>query len=133
MGVGRPMDLLEAIARGVDLFDCVMPTRNGRNALAFTDAGPIRLAQSAARARSRSRSTRPAPARPAATAAATCGTCFRRAKCWARSCVSIHNLTYYQRLLAEPGRRSPRTALRRSWRERRRGLGAEDANCESAN
>ena len=43
MGVGRPIDLLEAIARGVDLFDCVMPTRNGRNALAFTDAGPIRL------------------------------------------------------------------------------------------
>ena len=43
MGVGRPIDLLEAIARGVDLFDCVMPTRNGRNALAFTDAGPVRL------------------------------------------------------------------------------------------
>ena len=39
MGVGRPIDLLEAIARGVDLFDCVMPTRNGRNALAFTDRG----------------------------------------------------------------------------------------------
>ena len=43
MGVGRPIDLLEAIARGIDLFDCVMPTRNGRNALAFTDAGPVRL------------------------------------------------------------------------------------------
>ena len=43
MGVGRPEDLLEAIARGIDLFDCVMPTRNGRNAMAFTDAGPMRL------------------------------------------------------------------------------------------
>ena len=43
MGVGRPEDLLEAVARGIDLFDCVMPTRNGRNAMAFTDAGPIRL------------------------------------------------------------------------------------------
>ena len=42
MGVGRPEDLLEGIARGVDLFDCVMPTRNGRNGLAFTDAGPLR-------------------------------------------------------------------------------------------
>ena len=36
MGVGRPQDLLEAIRRGIDLFDCVLPTRNGRNALAFT-------------------------------------------------------------------------------------------------
>ena len=43
MGVGRPEDLLEAIRRGIDLFDCVMPTRNGRNAMAFTDAGPLRL------------------------------------------------------------------------------------------
>jgi queuine tRNA-ribosyltransferase len=43
MGVGRPEDLLEAVRRGVDLFDCVIPTRNGRNAMAFTDRGPIRL------------------------------------------------------------------------------------------
>ena len=43
MGVGRPEDLLAGIAAGIDLFDCVMPTRNGRNALAFTDSGPIRL------------------------------------------------------------------------------------------
>ena len=43
MGVGRPEDLVEAVARGVDLFDCVMPTRNGRNAMAFTDAGSLRL------------------------------------------------------------------------------------------
>ena len=43
MGVGRPQDLLEAIARGIDLFDCVLPTRNGRNASAFTSAGSLRL------------------------------------------------------------------------------------------
>ena len=43
MGVGTPRDLLESIHRGVDMFDCVMPTRNGRNALAFTDEGPLRL------------------------------------------------------------------------------------------
>jgi queuine tRNA-ribosyltransferase len=43
MGVGRPIDLLENIARGIDLFDCVMPTRNGRNALAFTEEGPLKL------------------------------------------------------------------------------------------
>ena len=43
MGVGRPQDLLAAVLRGVDMFDCVLPTRNGRNASAFTDAGPLRL------------------------------------------------------------------------------------------
>lgn len=43
MGVGTPIDLIEAVARGVDLFDCVLPTRNGRNAMAFTSQGPIRL------------------------------------------------------------------------------------------
>jgi queuine tRNA-ribosyltransferase len=43
MGVGRPQDLLIAIRSGVDMFDCVMPTRNGRNALAFTDGPPIRI------------------------------------------------------------------------------------------
>jgi queuine tRNA-ribosyltransferase len=43
MGVGRPEDLLAGVAAGIDMFDCVMPTRNGRNALAFTDSGPIRL------------------------------------------------------------------------------------------
>ncbi len=43
MGVGRPIDILEAVARGIDMFDCVMPTRNARNALAFTWAGSVRL------------------------------------------------------------------------------------------
>jgi queuine tRNA-ribosyltransferase len=43
MGVGRPVDLVEAVARGIDLFDCVLPTRNGRNAMAFTQSGPLRI------------------------------------------------------------------------------------------
>ncbi len=43
MGVGTPEDLLEAIGRGIDMFDCVMPTRNGRNSFAFTRTGPLRL------------------------------------------------------------------------------------------
>jgi len=43
MGVGYPADILEAVKRGVDMFDCVLPTRNGRNGLAFTSAGPMRL------------------------------------------------------------------------------------------
>jgi queuine tRNA-ribosyltransferase len=43
MGVGYPRDIAHAVAAGVDMFDCVLPTRNGRNAYAFTAAGPIRL------------------------------------------------------------------------------------------
>ena len=43
MGVGTPDDLLEAVARGIDMFDCVMPTRNGRHGMAFTRFGPINL------------------------------------------------------------------------------------------
>ncbi|MBR2153214.1 MAG: tRNA guanosine(34) transglycosylase Tgt [Bacteroidaceae bacterium] len=43
MGVGTPVNLLEAIERGVDMFDCVMPTRNGRNAQIFTRRGTINL------------------------------------------------------------------------------------------
>ena len=43
MGVGTPDDLLEAVARGVDMFDCVLPTRNGRHGLAFTRFGAINL------------------------------------------------------------------------------------------
>lgn len=43
MGVGTPQNLLEAIERGVDMFDCVMPTRNGRNGLLFTAEGTINI------------------------------------------------------------------------------------------
>jgi len=43
MGVGTPNDILEAVARGVDMFDCVMPTRNGRHGVAFTRFGQINL------------------------------------------------------------------------------------------
>jgi queuine tRNA-ribosyltransferase len=43
MGVGSPWDLLECIALGVDMFDCVMPTRNGRNAMLFTSKGVINI------------------------------------------------------------------------------------------
>jgi queuine tRNA-ribosyltransferase len=46
MGVGFPRDIVAAVAAGVDMFDCVMPTRNGRNAYAFTPQGPIRLRNS---------------------------------------------------------------------------------------
>ncbi len=43
MGVGEPRDIIEAVRRGIDMFDCVLPTRNGRNAQAFTWRGRLRL------------------------------------------------------------------------------------------
>jgi queuine tRNA-ribosyltransferase len=43
MGVGSPQDIIAAVARGVDMFDCVLPTRSGRHGLAFTWAGRVNL------------------------------------------------------------------------------------------
>src|SRR6201988_5442794 len=43
MGVGTPEDLIEAVARGVDMFDCVLPTRNGRTGQAFTSRGKVNI------------------------------------------------------------------------------------------
>jgi queuine tRNA-ribosyltransferase len=99
MGVGRPQDMIEAIRRGIDLFDCVLPTRNGRNALAFTDAGPIRL-------RNLQYERDPRPLEEDCPCAA-CRHCrgylrhlFMAGEMLGPVLVSEHNLTYYQRLLA---------------------------------
>jgi len=43
MGVGTPEDLVEAVARGIDMFDCVLPTRNGRTGQAFTSRGKLNI------------------------------------------------------------------------------------------
>lgn len=103
MGVGRPEDLVECISRGIDMFDCVMPTRNGRNALAFTDQGPIRL-----RNATHERDTRPLDSN------CTCPACqhsrgylrhlFQAREMLGPILTSIHNLTYYQRIMAEARR-----------------------------
>jgi queuine tRNA-ribosyltransferase len=99
MGVGRPADLLEAVERGIDLFDCVMPTRNGRNALGFTDVGPLRL-----RNQQFERDERPLETDcPCAACRHSRG--YLRHLFMAREMLgpillSIHNLTYYQRLLS---------------------------------
>ncbi|TWU35952.1 tRNA guanosine(34) transglycosylase Tgt [Novipirellula artificiosorum] len=99
MGVGTPVDLLESVARGVDLFDCVMPTRNGRNAMAFTDQGKIKIRNAVHR-----EDIRPLEA------SCPCLAC-RHSRGYLRHLfvakemlgpilLSIHNLTYYQRLMA---------------------------------
>lgn len=99
MGVGRPEDLLEAIGRGIDLFDCVMPTRNGRNAMAFTDSGPLRLRNS-----QYERDDRPleddCPCPACRRSRGYIRHLFMSAEMLGPILLSIHNLTYYQRLLA---------------------------------
>lgn len=100
MGVGTPADLLESVRRGIDMFDCVMPTRNARNGHLFTSQGAIKLRN----ARHKT-STRPVDDN------CDCYTCgnFTRAylhhldKCneiLASQLCTIHNLRYYQQHMA---------------------------------
>ena len=98
MGVGRPQDILDAVATGIDLFDCVMPTRNGRNATCFTDKGSVKLRNAAHR-----RDPRPIEE------GCDCLACRRFSRAYLRHLflakemlgpilASIHNLTYLHRL-----------------------------------
>lgn len=99
MGVGMPIDLVESIRAGVDMFDCVLPSRNGRNAYAFTDNGPLRL-------RNSQYTTDTSPIE----AGCSCYACQNFSKGTIRHffnvgemmgpiLVTIHNLTYFQRLM----------------------------------
>ncbi|HXG11170.1 MAG TPA: tRNA guanosine(34) transglycosylase Tgt [Gemmataceae bacterium] len=101
MGVGRPPDLLNAVACGLDLFDCVLPTRNGRNACAFTADGPLRL-------RNARFKRDPAPLE----SDCPCYTCrhFSRAylhhlfladEMLGPTLLSLHNVAFYCRLMAD--------------------------------
>ena len=100
MGVGTPADLLEGVLRGVDMFDCVMPTRNARNGHLFTSTGVLKLRNAKHKA-----STEPVDAE------CDCYTCsnFSRAylahldKCneiLGSQLATIHNLRFYQRHMA---------------------------------
>jgi len=100
MGVGRPQDIVEAVVRGIDMFDCVMPTRNARNAHIFTRAGVLRI-----RNAKYERDTRPLDE---TCACYTCRSGFSRAylrhldKCGEMlgpMLATIHNLHYYQDLM----------------------------------
>ena len=111
MGVGRPEDILEAVRRGIDLFDCVLPTRNGRNALAFTDAGPLRL-----RNKQYELDQRPlednCPCLACRHSRGYLRHLFLANEMLGPVLVSQHNLTYYQRLLA-----GARAAIEAGWFE----------------
>jgi queuine tRNA-ribosyltransferase len=101
MGVGKPLDLLIGVARGIDMFDCVMPTRNGRNGTAFTDAGQVKLRNSCCK-----RDSVPIESD------CPCPTCQHYSRAYLHhlflademlgpTLVSLHNLAYYTRLMAQ--------------------------------
>lgn len=101
MGVGTPTDLIEGVLRGIDLFDCVMPTRNGRNATAFTSNGLLKL-------RNLKHRTDPNPL----DSDCKCPVCQQFSRAYIRHLfvanemlgpilLSWHNLAYYQRLLSD--------------------------------
>ncbi len=101
MGVGTPKDIIAAVATGIDMFDCVLPTRNGRNAFAFTENGPLRLRNNA----------HINDAQPI-EAGCECYCCrnfsrgalrhfFNSGEMLGPILLSLHNLTFYQRLMAE--------------------------------
>lgn len=100
MGVGMPRDLLAAVLCGVDMFDCVLPTRNGRNSYAFTAQGGLKLRNLAHR-----ESDEPLEAD------CDCYTCCRFSRAYLRhlfiagemlgpTLASIHNLRFFQRFMA---------------------------------
>jgi len=100
MGVGKPQDLVECVARGVDMFDCVLPTRNARNGQAFTSTGPVTIKQA--------RFIRdPAPL----DAACACYTCRQFSRAYLRHLfvaeellayrlLTLHNVHFYLGLMA---------------------------------
>jgi queuine tRNA-ribosyltransferase len=95
MGVGKPEDLVESVARGVDMFDCVLPTRNARNGQAFTADGPVTLKQ-ARYARDGS------PLDPECH----CYACRGFSRAYLRHLLShrlltLHNVTFFLRLMRE--------------------------------
>lgn len=101
MGVGTPANLLEAIERGVDLFDCVMPTRNGRNAMLFTSEGIMNM-------RNKKWEDDFSPIDPNGTAEvdlfysrAYLHHLFKAQELLALEIASIHNLTFYLWLVKE--------------------------------
>jgi len=98
MGVGRPQDILNAVATGIDLFDCVLPTRNGRNATCFSSEGSVKL-----RNASHARDPRPIEEGCACLACRRFSRSYLRHLFLAKEMLgpilaSIHNLTYLHRL-----------------------------------
>lgn len=116
MGVGTPANLLEAVGRGIDMFDCVMPTRNGRNGMLFTGEGVINI-------RNKKWTSDFSPVDPEGPSAVS----LYYTKAYLRHLVisgeilgaqiaSIHNLAFYLRLM-EKAREKIETGEFRKWKE----------------
>jgi queuine tRNA-ribosyltransferase len=101
MGVGKPADIVGAVARGIDMFDCVLPTRSGRTGQAFTSRGPVNI-------RNARHGEDPRPLDPGCA----CPTCRAYGRAYLHHLVNRgemlgpilltwHNLHYYQGLMAE--------------------------------
>lgn len=125
MGVGRPQDLLAGVAAGIDLFDCVMPTRNGRNALAFTDDGPIRLRNACHR-----RDSRPVESGCPCYGCATFSRAylhhlFQAEEMLGPILLSLHNVSYYLRLMKDAREAIAAGRFAEFHAEKRAGWGAE--------
>ncbi len=100
MGVGTPADLLAAVGRGIDMFDCVLPTRNGRHGLAFTRFGPINIKNAL-----HADDPRPLDAESRCPAArdfsrAYLHHLFKAGEALGGTLLSVVNLFYYQDLMA---------------------------------
>lgn len=101
MGVGRPEDILLAVQRGVDMFDCVLPTRNGRNGMAFTKNGTLKIRNAVHK-----RDSAPLES------GCPCATCQRYSRAYLHhlfqaeemlgpTLVSLHNVAFYNRWMAD--------------------------------
>lgn len=101
MGVGTPLNLLEAIERGVDMFDCVMPTRNGRNAMLFTADGVMNLRNAKWATDFSPLEVGGACSLDEVTTRAYLHHLFKAGELLALQIASIHNLAFYLRLIGE--------------------------------
>jgi queuine tRNA-ribosyltransferase len=100
MGVGKPLDIVEAVARGIDMFDCVLPTRSGRHGQAWTDEGPLNITN--ARFAEDSAPLDPTSACPASRdySKAYLHHLFKAGELLGQVLLSWHNVAYYQALMA---------------------------------
>jgi queuine tRNA-ribosyltransferase len=98
MGVGQPRDIVAAVARGIDMFDCVLPTRCGRNSLVYTFAGQVRL-RNAVHATDERPLEEGCPCPACRHSRSYIRHLFLAGEMLGPILASIHNLTFYQRLV----------------------------------
>jgi queuine tRNA-ribosyltransferase len=99
MGVGQPQDIVNAVAAGIDMFDCVLPTRCGRNSLVYTFAGQVRL-RNACHATDQRPLEEGCPCLACRHSRSYIRHLFMAGEMLGPVLASIHNLTFYQRLVA---------------------------------